>query len=320
MKILITGCVGFIGYHLTYHCLKESRMSIVGIDNLNDYYDTKLKYRRLENLNKNNNFTFYETDISNYTDLENIFSDNDFDVIINLAAQAGVRYSLINPESYIRSNYVGFFNLLECAKKFHKKHIIYASSSSVYGDTNNIPFREDSVCNPLSLYAASKIANENLASAYSHNHGMILYGLRFFTVYGPYGRPDMAYFSFTRNLLANEKIKVFNNGDMARDMTYIDDVIYGIYSCINEIVKETKPVNEIYNLGNNHPVKLWDLIELISSHFQKKFEIEHSQMQTEVKITYADIDKANRKFNFKPKVDIKDGMDSFFRWYNNFYN
>tara|TARA_A100001015_G_scaffold318253_1_gene437578 strand:+ start:977 stop:1939 length:963 start_codon:yes stop_codon:yes gene_type:complete len=320
MKILITGCAGFIGYHLTYHCLKESRMSIVGVDNLNDYYDIKLKYRRLENLNKNNNFIFYKIDISNYDDLENIFSDNDFDLIINLAAQAGVRYSLINPESYIGSNYVGFFNLLECAKKFNKKHIIYASSSSVYGDTNNIPFREDSACNPLSLYAASKIANENLASAYSHNHGMTLYGLRFFTVYGPYGRPDMAYFSFTRNLLANEKIKVFNNGDMARDMTYIDDVIYGINSCINEIVKETEPVNEIYNLGNNHPVKLWDLIELISSHFQKKFEIEHSQMQTEVKITYADIDKANRKFNFKPKVDIKDGMDSFFRWYNNFYN
>src|SRR5690625_3206703 len=276
MKVLITGSAGFIGMHLGRKLLDQGHQ-IIGLDNLNDYYDVQLKRDRLEILNKYDNFTFYEADLADREAVEAIFDKEKVDVVINLAAQAGVRYSLENPHAYVDSNLVGFVNILEACRHHEIKHLIYASSSSVYGANVKMPFStEDAVNHPVSLYAATKKSNELMAHTYSHLFNVPTTGLRFFTVYGPMGRPDMAYFSFTKKILAGETIQVFNNGEMMRDFTYIDDIVDGIVGLIDQPPKANPDYDrehptasgsyapyKVYNIGNNQPVKLMDFIQTI---------------------------------------------------------
>lgn len=319
---LVTGAAGFIGMHLSKKLL-ELGCTIIGLDNMNDYYDVDLKYARLDILKKHEHFTFYKMDLAEKGPLEALFSDNKIDVVINMAAQAGVRYSIENPDVYIQTNIVGFFNILENCRRHHVKHLLYASSSSVYGANKKVPFStDDKVDNPVSLYAATKKANELMAYTYSHLYKMPATGLRFFTVYGPYGRPDMAYFSFTKAIMEDKPIRVFNNGDMYRDFTYIDDVVSGVISLIeNSPVLATKDVPyRIYNIGNNRPEKLLDFIAVIEKDIGKKAVKEFYPMQPgDVYQTYADVTDLMEDIGFRPNTTISEGIGRFVEWYKEYY-
>lgn len=321
-KVLITGGAGFIGFHLSKKLL-ENNYFVVAIDNMNDYYDVDLKKARLDILKEYKNFSFYKIDISNKSDLLDLFSDNKFDIVINLAAQAGVRYSIDHPDSYIFSNIVGFFNILECCRTYPVKHLLFASSSSIYGKNNSIPYKtNDNVDKPVSLYAATKKSDELMAYAYSNLYNIKVTALRFFSVYGPYGRPDMAYFSFTNNIINNKEIKLFNNGDMYRDFTYVLDVVEAVYRLLDKIpLKDGLGVYyKVYNIGNNNPVKISYLVEILEKELGKKANIKYLPMQPgEVYQTYADISEIKKDISFVPNTSIEDGLHQFVKWYEEFY-
>ncbi|HDX9671104.1 TPA: NAD-dependent epimerase [Bacillus cereus] len=317
---LITGAAGFIGMHLSKQLL-EMGCKVIGYDNLNDYYEISLKERRLNILNQYDKFTFHKADLIDKEYLERLFIESEINIVINLAAQAGVRYSIENPDAYIQSNVVGFLNILEMCRHHKVEHLLYASSSSVYGANKKIPFStEDQVDNPVSLYAATKKSNELMAHTYSHLYNVPTTGLRFFTVYGPYGRPDMAYFSFTKAIMDGKPIKVFNNGDMYRDFTYIDDIVDGIIKLLeNSPVLNNKELPyKVYNIGNNKPVKLLDFIQAIESAVGKEAVKEYYPMQPgDVYQTYADVSDLINDVGFKPDTSIYEGISKFVKWYIN---
>ena len=331
MKILLTGVAGFIGFHLASELLNEGN-ELIGIDNLNDYYDPSLKNLRLNILKDHpqaSNFLFLKGDIADREFIENLFYRNSFDIVINLAAQAGVRYSLEKPHSYADSNLVGFLNILEGCRHSNIKHLIYASSSSVYGMNISQPFStDDRVDFPISLYAATKKSNELMAHAYSHLYQIPTTGLRFFTVYGPYGRPDMAYFKFTKAIFEGKAIDVYNNGVMERDFTYIDDICDGIIKSMKTIPKPecnkysaASPPYKIYNIGNNKPVTLKRFIEVIEKSSGKIAIKNFLPMQKgDVPSTFADIDDFKSNCNFSPSTSIEDGIDKFVNWYITYNN
>lgn len=322
-KILVTGAAGFIGFHLCKSLL-EKGVEIVGFDNINDYYDVNLKYSRLEILESYGNFRFVKGDLADKSAVDKLFSENKFDIVVNLAAQAGVRYSIDNPQAYIESNVIGFFNVLEACRNNPVEHLLYASSSSVYGNQQKTPFStEDDVSKPISLYAATKKSNELMAYTYSHLYSIPATGLRFFTVYGPYGRPDMAYFSFTQKIMKGEKIKIFNNGDMYRDFTYIDDIVKGIENMLSNPPEADENGDRavVYNIGNNSPEKLMYFIETLENALGKKAEKEFLPMQPgDVYQTYADVAPLIEKFGFKPSTPIEEGLAKFVDWYKKYYN
>ncbi len=327
--VLVTGSAGFIGSHLCERLLKEyPGIRIVGIDDLNDYYDVSLKEYRNEKLLKYPNYTFLKGDIADKKFLEEIFSEYRFDLAVNLAAQAGVRYSLENPDVYVSTNLLGFFNLLEMIRNHPVEHFLYASSSSVYGGNTKVPFStEDKTDHPVSLYAATKKADELMAYTYTHLFGMKTTGLRFFTVYGPAGRPDMAYFSFTQKLLKGDKIRIFNYGNCKRDFTYIDDIVEGIVRIMEKGPKEDY---NLYNIGNSHPEDLMEFVdtladslkryELLPKDFDVKEHMELVGMQAgDVPVTYADTFALEKDYGFHPDTPLKDGLDRFSRWYKEYY-
>lgn len=333
-KILVTGAAGFIGMHLSVRLLKEG-YSVIGYDNVNDYYDVNLKRDRLDILAQYESFTFIEAGLEDTDRVNKVFQENDIQIVINLAAQAGVRYSLENPRAYIDSNVVGFLNILEAARHFEVEHVIYASSSSVYGSNVNMPFStKDSVDHPVSLYAATKKSNELMAHTYSHLYNIPTTGLRFFTVYGPMGRPDMAYFSFTEKILSDKTISIFNNGDMKRDFTYIDDIVDGIVGLMKNTPKENNSYDfenptpesshapyKVYNIGNNKPVQLLEFVETLEKHLGKKANKEFLPMQPgDVKATFADIEDLNNAIGFEPTTSIDKGLEKFVKWYKNYYS
>jgi UDP-glucuronate 4-epimerase len=333
MRVLVTGAAGFIGFHLT-KALVSSGYDVIGIDNLNDYYDVYLKRKRLDDLESyiktsspKGSFSFQLHDISCRNSTEDFFKKNKFDCLINLAAQAGVRYSIENPHSYIDSNIVGFTNILEGARNSNINHVIFASSSSVYGMNTKQPFSTiDNTDYPISLYAASKKSNELLAHSYSHLYKIPITGLRFFTVYGPYGRPDMAYFKFTKAILDGSPIDIYNRGEMKRDFTYIDDIVEGILRLVNKIpmplsdrVTNSQAPFKIYNIGNNNPVTLRRFISAIENACKKKANENLLPMQAgDVPITYADISDLKNDIDFQPATLIEDGISSFVNWYKSF--
>jgi len=314
-KILVTGSAGFIGYHLSTSLLDDG-YEVLGIDNINDYYDPNLKLARLEQLKPYKNFNFEKVDISNRETITQSFQTFKPNKVVNLAAQAGVRYSIENPYAYMDSNLVGFLNILELSRKNEVEGFIYASSSSVYGANEKIPFSvEDRVDKPIALYGATKRANELIAYSYSHLYGLHATGLRYFTVYGPWGRPDMAMFIFTKKILNGESIPVFNNGNMKRDFTYIDDIISGTRSAIDNNHK-----CEVFNLGNHRSEQLMDMISSIEKELDKKAEIDFQPMQAgDVKESFADIQYSTAKLGFLPKTSIEDGIPLFIEWYRSFY-
>jgi UDP-glucuronate 4-epimerase len=333
VNILITGAAGFVGMHLSKKLLEEG-YTVIGFDNLNDYYEVDLKIERLRILNEYRSFSFYKGDLAEQDTVEQIFEKAQAEMVINLAAQAGVRYSLENPHAYVESNLTGFVNILEASRKAHIKHFIYASSSSVYGANVTMPFStSDEVNHPVSLYAATKKANELMAHTYSHLYKLPTTGLRFFTVYGPMGRPDMAYYSFTKKIIEGKPIKVFNNGEMMRDFTYIDDITDGIVNLLNHIPAANTNWNhrhpdpgssyapyKVYNIGNNKPVKLMDFIGTLEKHLGIPAIKEYLPMQPgDVQATYADISDLERDVGFKPKTSIDDGLKKFVDWYKEYY-
>jgi len=331
--VLITGAAGFIGFHLTRRLL-EKGCKVVGIDNLNAYYEVQLKEARLEKLTPSDNFSFIKADLADRTRIERVFQENPFDVVVNLAAQAGVRYSLTNPHAYIDANLVGFGNILEGCRHHGVKHLVFASSSSVYGANTKMPFSvHDNVDHPVSLYAATKKANELMAHTYSHLYGLCCTGLRFFTVYGPWGRPDMALFLFTRAILDGKPIKVFNHGKMQRDFTYIDDIVEGVYRVMGSPPSPdaswrgdqpdpgTSYVNyRVFNIGNNRPVNLLDFIETLENVLGKKAEKDFQDLQPgDVVATYADIEDLKQQVGFAPATPIEEGVRRFVDWYRQYY-
>jgi len=328
--VLVTGSAGFIGFHLVKALLKND-YHVIGVDNINDYYDPKLKFSRLDNIDqfvRDNEleevYQFIKLDISDDTELDSLFNIYNFDIVINLAAQAGVRYSIENPKEFVDSNIVGFTNLLECCRHSNIEHFIYASSSSVYGMNIKQPFSTlDNTDYPVSLYAATKKSNEVLAYSYSHLFNIPCTGLRFFTVYGPYGRPDMAYYLFAKAIDEGKPIDVFNDGKMKRDFTYIDDIVDGMLHvtekvptlCSPETSNATAPF-KVFNIGNNEPTKLGYFIELIELALSKKAKINFMPMQAgDVKLTYADIDDLTEEYGFSPKTTLEEGIQHFVRWY-----
>ena len=334
-KILITGAAGFIGFHLCQQLL-EKGYSVTGLDNLNNYYDVSLKFDRLATLGiakqeasyynelcqseKHPHFQFIQLKLEDRVHLPHVFEKHKFDKVCNLAAQAGVRYSIENPEVYADSNISGFLNLLECMRHCQVKKLVYASSSSVYGNNKKVPFSEtDNVDEPISVYAATKKSNELLAHTYSHLYGIECIGLRFFTVYGPWGRPDMALFLFTDAILKNKPIKVFNHGKLSRDFTYIDDIIIGVVNTLeNELPNASK--HEIYNIGNSNPVALMDFIRAIEEETGKQAEKQMLPMQPgDVATTYADVSKLKQDFKYAPNTPIKEGVKHFVEWYKEYY-
>lgn len=331
MRVLVTGAAGFIGFYLS-KALIERGCEVLGIDNLNDYYDVKLKNDRLKILNeheKSNNFEFKKVALEDRNEIEQLFSEYKFDIVVNLAAQAGVRYSIDNPHAYIDSNLVGFLNILEGCRNTNVKHFVYASSSSVYGMNTKQPFStEDRVDYPISLYAATKKSNELMAHTYSHLYGLPTTGLRFFTVYGPMGRPDMAYFKFTKAILEKKPIDVYNNGEMLRDFTYIDDIVEGVVRIMNKTpynntsnITKAKAPYKIYNIGNNQPVRLRRFITAIENSCGIKAIENLLPMQAgDVPITYADVDDLIKDVAFKPSTSIEDGIDKFVKWYKGYVN
>lgn len=324
-KVLVTGAAGFIGFHLSQYLLKE-KYRVIGIDNLNAYYDVSLKQNRLNQLKNQKDFSFYQLDLANRESVSEVFANNKFDYIIHLAAQAGVRYSLENPYAYVDSNLVGFMNILEGCRHGKVGHLVYASSSSVYGANKKIPFStNDNVDHPISLYAATKKANELMAYTYSHLYQIPSTGLRFFTVYGSWGRPDMAYFLFTKAMMEGKPIKVFNHGKMKRDFTYIDDIIEGIFRVIRHIPQGSELNNhvpaKVYNIGNNKPVELMTFIEVLEHCLGKKAIKEFLPMQPgDVPMTYADINDLIKDVGFQPNTSIEEGLDKFVGWYKDYYN
>lgn len=337
MKILVTGTAGFIGYHLAKRLLERGD-EVVGIDSINDYYDVRLKYARLSETGIAESeieygkavqsteypaYRFIKLQLEDRDALQKLFAEEHFDAVMNLAAQAGVRYSLENPYAYIESNVVGFVNLLECARHNPVRHFVYASSSSVYGGNTKTPFSEDDrVDNPVSLYAATKKSNELMANVYSKLYGIPTTGLRFFTVYGPWGRPDMAPILFTKAIVAGEPIKVFNNGNLSRDFTYIDDIIEGVVRVIDKAPAATDehPVPaEVYNIGCGHPMQLMDFIRTLEKSLGKKAEMNMMPMQKgDVYTTYADTTKLERDFGYKPHVTLEEGIFRFVEWYESY--
>tara|TARA_B100000965_G_scaffold132798_1_gene110678 strand:+ start:4940 stop:5911 length:972 start_codon:yes stop_codon:yes gene_type:complete len=315
-KILVTGCAGFIGYHLGKSLLKDN-FEVLGVDNMNSYYDKKLKVARLKKLNKYNNFHFEKIDISDRKLITQLFEKFCPNIVVNLAAQAGVRHSITNPYDYIDANLVGFINIIELCRNNKVEGLIYASSSSVYGNNEKIPFGiDDKVDNPTSLYAATKRSNELIARSYSNLYGLNTTGLRYFTVYGPWGRPDMAYFIFTEKILNNESIPVFNDGDMKRDFTYIDDIIFGTRSAIDHNYQ-----NEIFNLGNNKSENLMDMIHIIEKELNIKAKLDFHPLQAgDIKESFADIGYSNKHLNFNPKTNLNVGLPEFIKWYKKYYN
>ena len=319
MKILVTGAAGFIGSHLSKKLIKDGNQ-VLGIDNFNTYYDVDLKYSRLNKFVNHRNFICKNIDLCDKSQLEEIFKNNNFDTVVNLAAQAGVRYSITNPQSYLDSNLIGFMNILEAVRNYEIPHLIYASSSSVYGNSDNIPYSESQNINkPISLYAATKISNEVMASSYSHLYDFSTTGLRFFTVYGPWGRPDMAYYLFTKNILENKPINVFAEGLLKRDFTYIDDIIDGMTLILNKTIDKKR--SEIFNIGNNKPIVVNDFIKTIEKSLNMKEKINFLPMQDgDVIQTYADLSKISKYVNFQPKTDIETGISIFCDWYKNYHN
>ncbi len=334
MHVLVTGAAGFIGYHLSAALLARGD-TVVGLDNLNDYYDVGLKKARLALLEGNSRFSFVLIDLQDRVRLDTLFNDNAFDAVVNLAAQAGVRYSLENPRAYIDSNIVGFTNILECCRQQQTGHLVYASSSSVYGMNTNMPFSvHDNVDHPVSLYAASKKANELMAHTYSHLYGLPTTGLRFFTVYGPWGRPDMALFLFTRAILAGEPIQVFNEGRMQRDFTFVDDIVEGVVRVIDQPATPNAAWNpaqpdpgsssapyRLYNIGNNCPVALDDFIRAIEDALGMEAVREMLPMQPgDVPATCADVEDLANAVGYRPQTDIRSGVAQFVDWYRDYMN
>ena len=318
-KILITGAAGFIGYHLSQRLLSQG-IEVYGIDNMNDYYDVGLKKTRLAKLQQKENFSFIEGDIADKEKVESIFKSFRPDTVMNLAAQAGVRYSITNPDSYIKSNVIGFYNILECCRHYPVDHLVFASSSSVYGGNKKVPYSEaDKVDNPISLYAATKKSDELLAYSYSHLYGIPATGLRFFTVYGPMGRPDMAYFGFAEKIMHGKKIDIYNNGDMLRDFTYIDDIVEGVTRILTHIPVPDDPTGakyKIYNIGNHNPVRLMDFITVLEKAIGREAEKNFMPMQPgDVYETYADVTELMKDVGFKPSTSIETGIQNFADWY-----
>ncbi len=332
-EVLVTGVAGFIGYHLAERLLADG-CRVDGIDNLNDYYDVRLKRDRLSRLRDNPRFSFHRVDLADRDGLGRVFAGRRFDTVVNLAAQAGVRYSLTHPDVYVSSNLTGFANLLECCRHNDVGHLVFASSSSVYGANTKMPFSvHDNVDHPVSLYAASKKSNELMAHAYSHLFRLPCTGLRFFTVYGPWGRPDMALFLFTRAILAGEPIQVFNHGKMQRDFTYIDDIIEGVVRIMGRPPAPdprwsgdapdpgtSSAPYRLYNIGNNHPVELGRFIETLEAVLGRKAEKQYLDMQAgDVPATYADIDDLFRDVGFRPETPLRTGIERFVKWYLAYY-
>lgn len=332
-KILVTGAAGFVGFHLVQRLVAKGH-NVIGFDNLNDYYEVSLKNARLAILQKLNNFTFVKGSLENRSEVTDLFHTNKFDIVVNLAAQAGVRYSLENPYAYIDSNISGFLNILEGCRQTEIKHLVYASSSSVYGSNTTVPFSEHhTVDHPVSLYAATKKSNELMAHTYSHLFSLPVTGLRFFTVYGPWGRPDMAYFSFTKAILEGRSINVFNNGQMERDFTYIDDIIEGVVLVMDHIPSVNTSWNaanpdpatssapyRVYNIGNNNPVALGRFIEVLEDRLGKKAEKKFLDMQPgDVRVTSADVSDLAADVGFRPDTSIEDGLARFVDWYREYY-
>jgi len=334
MKILVTGAAGFIGFHTCLKLVKQG-YEVYGIDNINDYYDPKLKFDRLNELGFNqaesklfkneiqsakfNSLRFSRIDLVDHESIDNLFKQEQFEVVCNLAAQAGVRYSIENPKAYIDSNISGFLNILEGCRNHKVKHLVYASSSSVYGENKKVPFETtDNVDHPISLYAATKKSNELMAHTYGHLYGFKTTGLRFFTVYGPWGRPDMAYYLFADAISKNQPIKVFNNGQMERDFTYIDDIVHGVTKIIESDIEERLHY-KIYNIGNNNTESLTDFIATIEKAIGKKAIKEMFPMQPgDVPRTFADIHALKQDYNYSPNTDIKFGIEKFINWFKNY--
>ena len=332
--ILVTGSSGFIGSYLCKRLLEEFKDSkIIGLDNMNDYYDVSLKEYRLNKLKDNKNYVFLKGDISNKNLIESIFNEFKPNIVVNLAAQAGVRYSIENPDVYIESNIIGFYNILEACRNNPVEHLVYASSSSVYGGNTKIPFStDDKVDNPVSLYAATKKSDELIAHCYSKLFNIPTTGLRFFTVYGPAGRPDMAYFNFTKKLINNETIRIFNYGNCKRDFTYIDDIVEGIIRVMQKrpTSKNNKVPYNIYNIGNSNPVNLLDFVEILQEELIKAKVLpedydfdSHKELvpmqKGDVEVTYADTTPLERDYNFKPTTPLREGLKNFAEWYKEFY-
>lgn len=318
-RLFITGVAGFIGFHLAKRLLDEGAV-VLGVDNLNEYYDVHLKEMRLDLLKNYPQFSFEKVDISSKNLLENAFVNFKPDYVVNLAAQAGVRYSIDHPDSYIESNLIGFYNILELCRRNPVRHLVFASSSSVYGANTKVPFStQDKTDEPVSLYAATKKSDELLAYSYSTLYSIPCTGLRFFTVYGPYGRPDMAYFKFSEKITRGQKIQVFNHGDMLRDFTYIDDIIEGLVRVIPSIPKKEKgkkAIFKVYNIGGGTPEKLMTMIDLLQNVLHKKADIEFLDMQPgDVYETYADTKELEKDFGFVPKIGIEEGLSRFGQWY-----
>ncbi len=332
-KILVTGAAGFIGFHLSQRLLQRGDR-VVGLDNLNTYYDVSLKHARLDQLKGNTHFRFVHLDLADQDGMQALFAEEPFDVVVNLAAQAGVRYSLVNPQAYVSSNLVGFTNVLEGCRHHQVGHLVFASSSSVYGANTLMPFSvQQNVDHPVSLYAATKKSNELMAHAYAHLYGLACTGLRFFTVYGPWGRPDMALFLFTKAILEGQPIDVFNHGDMYRDFTYIDDIIEGVVRVIDRPATPDPTWSgdapdpgisyapyRLYNIGNNNPVKLTDFIAAIEEALGRTARKNLLPMQAgDVPATAADVDSLTRDTGFKPDTPIRDGVARFIDWYRDYY-
>lgn len=348
MKILVTGAAGFIGHHLAIKLLQNQHV-VVGLDSLNNYYDVNIKYDRLKEFgidkesisyntliqsSSNNNFSFTQLKLEDKSNLEKLFADQAFDAVVNLAAQAGVRYSITNPQAYLDSNIIGFANILECCRHSKIGHLVYASSSSIYGLNESVPFStSQNVDHPMSFYAASKKSNELMAHVYSHLFNIPTTGLRFFTVYGPWGRPDMALFLFTKSILSGQPIQVFNNGNMVRDFTYVDDIVEGVvrvidhpaqanenWDALNPSPASSKAPYRIYNIGNNSPVRLLDFINAIEEELQIEAIKEYLPIQPgDLLETSADVSELIADLNYKPQTSVKEGIRKFIDWYKNYY-
>ena len=320
-KVLVTGAAGFIGFHLCRKLATNTDYQIVGLDNLNEYYDRKLKDDRLSELREIGNFVFIKADIADAKALDALFEENGFDVVINLAAQAGVRYSIDCPDTYIESNVVGFYNILQACRNHGIRHLIFASSSSVYGDQDKIPFSEsDKTDCPVSLYAATKKCDEELAYAYSSMFGIQITGLRFFTVYGPFGRPDMAYYKFADKIRLGQTIELYNNGDMLRDFTYVDDVVNVIERLIDRVTEGEGIRFKIYNIGKGSPDSLLTFVETIERLYGKKTDKRLLPMQTgDVHRTFADTTEIERDLGYRPSVSLEEGLGRFIEWYKRYY-